>query len=134
MKESNNPVEDDWGKIFDLEKPRFFATFPMLAPAVAELDAALASIPHRPAINLFLISFCRLFENEVGSDDDRPIAIGLIGKILFRMRSAGHCIKIGERTRLLRNLYRDAVKECGELAPVFKQLVATMYARRYQLN
>jgi len=134
MKETNDPVEDDPGRIFNFEKPRFFATFPMLAPAVAELDAALASIPCRRAISLFLLAFCRLFENGVGSDDDRPIATGSIGKTLFRMRSAGHCITIGKRTRLLRNLYRDAVKECGELAPVFKQLVATMYARRYQLN
>jgi len=120
--------------IFDIERPEFFEDFPMLAPAVSELDAALSGIKERPTINRFLVAFCRLFETEVASDDDKLVDDDSVGTIIASMHRRERSISIDGRTCSLNALYYAALRESGSLAPNFKQAVATMYARRYRLN
>jgi hypothetical protein len=120
--------------IFDIERPDFFEDFPMLAPAVSELDAALAGIKERPTINCFLVAFCRLFEMEVASDDDKLVDDNAVGTIIASMCRNEHLVPVDGKVRSLNALYRAALREAASLAPNFKQTVATMYARRYRLN
>lgn len=134
MKKFVVPPIDALSDRFGFDRPAFFATFPALAPTVAELDAALLCLPPHPAINRFLVSFCRLFDKTVASDKNTMVAYGDIGTIISRMCSAGHLVTIGKRTYTLRSLYCAAIAETGHMKRVFRQKVATMYARHYALN
>ncbi len=120
--------------ICGFDRRLFLQKYPMLAPAIDELNAGLYGIRKRDALDLFLLSFCRLFEKEVSEDRDEAVPYAMTAKIINRMLETGHTVMIDKTPRSLAVLFHAAAREAGAMAPILRQAVATMYARRYAVN
>jgi hypothetical protein len=135
LKRIQIPQNDIAVRVLGENGERFFAAFPILAPAMFELDNTLAPLGPRPAINLFLLSFCRLFECQVTAKPAKPLAPGAVGATIGKMCSSGYRVKVGKQSRSLGSLFRFALKETrGDFVHYFKRAIANLYARRYYLN
>ena len=128
----SSPLDDE--PICGFDRHLFLNKFPMLAPAIATIIDSLYGVKKHDAIDLFLLSFCRLFERGVSEDRDEIVSYLMTAKIINRMLEAGHTITIGKNSRSLATLFHAATREAGDMAPVFRQAVASMYARRYAVN